>query len=216
MAPVDSRELCINLLFRFGTRLMCETQCGLSTLPANTRRWTNAGPMLAHCLRRWPSIKPALVQRLMFAGLCSIAAGLVVLTTGGDYKLTQTQCLLDAGPASTVLAKIHSALVSTSCWRERVHIQRGALLQTAVWKYLLISQVCITIYRLLERLWQAILQTAKWKYLLISQVCLYRILEGLWQAKESAVTPEKRKYIVQDRGQTLKQHCVNTSRLLDS
>ena len=27
--------------------------------------------MLAHCLRRWPCIKPALVQRLVFAGLCS-------------------------------------------------------------------------------------------------------------------------------------------------
>ena len=30
---------------------------------------TNAGPILAHRLRRWPSIKPALVQRLAFAGL---------------------------------------------------------------------------------------------------------------------------------------------------
>ena len=47
---------------------MCETQCGLSTLPANIRRWPNAGPMLAHV------IKPALVQGLVFAGLRSIAA----------------------------------------------------------------------------------------------------------------------------------------------
>ena len=29
--------------------------------------------MLAHPLRRWPSIKPALVQRLVFAGMRSIA-----------------------------------------------------------------------------------------------------------------------------------------------
>ena len=42
--------------------------------------------MLAHHLRRWPSIKPGLVQRLVFAGLRSIAAGLVLLTAGGDYK----------------------------------------------------------------------------------------------------------------------------------
>ena len=35
----------------------------------NTRRWPNAGPILAHRLRRWSSIKPALVQRLVFAGL---------------------------------------------------------------------------------------------------------------------------------------------------
>ena len=50
----------------------------------------NAGPMLAHSLRRWPSIKQALVRRLVFAGLRSIAAGLVVLTAGGDYKPTPT------------------------------------------------------------------------------------------------------------------------------
>ena len=73
--------------------------------------------MLAHRLRRWSSIKPTLVQRLVFAGLRSIAAGLVSLTAGGDYKPTPTQCLLNFGPASSVLASIHSALVSTSCWR---------------------------------------------------------------------------------------------------
>ena len=75
--------------------------------------------------------------------LRSIAADLVVRTAGGDYKPTPTQCLLNVGPVSPVLASIHSALVSTSCWWERVHIRRGALLQTAKWKYLLISQVCI-------------------------------------------------------------------------
>ena len=36
--------------------------------PGNTRRWTNADLMLAHRLRRWPNIKSALVQRLVFAG----------------------------------------------------------------------------------------------------------------------------------------------------
>ena len=30
--------------------------------PANTTPWTNAGLMLAHRLRRWTNIKPALVQ----------------------------------------------------------------------------------------------------------------------------------------------------------
>ena len=90
---------------------MCETQCSLSTLPANRR--LNAGPMLAHRLRRWPSIKPALVQRLVFAGRRSIATGLVVLTAGCDYKPTPTQCVLYVGPASPVLASIHSTLIST-------------------------------------------------------------------------------------------------------
>ena len=34
------------LLFRYETTPMCETQCGLSTLPANTRHWPNAGPII--------------------------------------------------------------------------------------------------------------------------------------------------------------------------
>ena len=82
-----------------------------------TRRWPNAGPMLAHSLRYFPSINPALVQRLVFAGSCvQLHAGLVVLTASGtnrpEYKPTPPQCLLNAGPASLVLASIHSALVS--------------------------------------------------------------------------------------------------------
>ena len=51
-------------------------------------------------------------------------------------------------------------------------------------------------YRLLEGLWQALLQTGKCTYLLISEVCSYILLERLWQVKESAVTPAKRKYIL--------------------
>ena len=44
------------------------------------------------------------------------SAGLVLLNTAGDdYKLTPTQCLLNVGPASSVLSSIHSVLVSTSC-----------------------------------------------------------------------------------------------------
>ena len=38
-------------------------------LPANTRRWSNAGLMLSQRRRRWPNIKPALDQRLVCAGL---------------------------------------------------------------------------------------------------------------------------------------------------
>ena len=36
--------------------------------PENTRRLTNAGLMFAHCLRRRPNIKPALVKILVFVG----------------------------------------------------------------------------------------------------------------------------------------------------
>ena len=47
-----------------------------------------------------------------------IAAGLVLLNTaGGDYKPTPTRCLLNVGPASPVLASIHSVIFSTSSCR---------------------------------------------------------------------------------------------------
>ena len=38
-------------------------------ITGNTRRWPNDGLMLAHCLRRWPDIKPALDERIAFPGL---------------------------------------------------------------------------------------------------------------------------------------------------
>ena len=63
----------------------------------------------------------------------------------------------------------------------------------------------VHIYRLLEKLWQALLQTAKWNYLLISQ-CAYHAYgptvfwKGLWQAEASAVTPTKKKYELIESG----------------
>ena len=39
-----------------------------NTSPGNTRRYSNAGLMLAHRLRRWSNISPASDQRLVFAG----------------------------------------------------------------------------------------------------------------------------------------------------
>ena len=82
-----------------------------------TSRRPNAVSMLAHHLRRWPNIKPALVRRLVFDGLHSIAAVLVLLTAVGDYNPTPTQCLLNAGPALPVVASNHLVLVRTSCWQ---------------------------------------------------------------------------------------------------
>ena len=134
MAPVDSSCIKRNLLFRFGAFL--HTQ--------QTRRRPNAGPLLAHPLRRWPSIKPALVQCLVFAWLrstqqntkhlyniCTMRrrcwAGVVQMLykyfvfagnsswCGGDYKPTPTQCPWSVRPASTVLGSRHSVLMSTLC-----------------------------------------------------------------------------------------------------
>ena len=88
-------------------------------------------PMLVQC---WPTVcnsSPTSNQH-WFDALCllvlrSIArwsgsayiTSLVVITAGGEYKPTPTQCLLIVRPASPVLASIHSVLVSTSCWRFR-------------------------------------------------------------------------------------------------
>ena len=131
-----------NLLFCFETTTMCKTQCGLSTLPANTRRWPNAGPMLAHRLQCRPSSKPTLVQHFVFDGLwvwqCipKVTWEIVGLKlsqhcrrwtnieptlaqyielaghAGVEYKPTPTQCLLNVGPAWPMLASIHSVLHS--------------------------------------------------------------------------------------------------------
>ena len=43
--------------------------------PANTRRWANTDLMLVHRLRRWPNMKSAFVQRLVFAGRVGIPGG---------------------------------------------------------------------------------------------------------------------------------------------
>ena len=96
-----------NVLFRFGVKHNAACQHSQQT------RYT--GPMLVQC---WPtvcalrsSIKPALVQRFVFAGL---RAGLLVVTACGEYKPTPNQCLVNVGPASSVLGSIHSAPVSTT------------------------------------------------------------------------------------------------------
>ena len=101
-------------------------------MPSKQTRQPYAGSTLVHCRRLWPS---------------SIQHWTVLSVGGGvspEYKLTPIQCLLNFGPALPVLGRIHSALVSTSCWRYQhdalnqswgnvgplsvtpAHIQRGA------------------------------------------------------------------------------------------
>ena len=77
-----------------------------------TQCWSNALPRL----RRRSSIKPALVQRLAFAGLRSIACRSV-------------KCWARV----LVLASIDSALVSTSLWWECLHMAYTALKPFKCW-----------------------------------------------------------------------------------
>ena len=107
-----------NLLLRFRTTAMWKTLCGLSTLPANTKRWPIAASMPAHRLRCWSSTKPALVQRFVFAGIHSITRW-----SGSVYCWRRVQ-------ADT---SIHSALVSISCWRECVQIVYTAPMPFKYW-----------------------------------------------------------------------------------
>ena len=54
-----------------------ECQYSLTFIPANRKRSPNAGVMLAHCLRRWPSITPTLGERLLFPGIiCPVLTAL--------------------------------------------------------------------------------------------------------------------------------------------
>ena len=59
------------------------------------------GLKLGQHRRRWTNIEPTLAQYIELAG-----------HAGGEYKPTPTQCLLNVGPASPMLASIHSVLHS--------------------------------------------------------------------------------------------------------
>ena len=70
---------------------------------SSTRHWPNDGLMLAHRLRRWPSIKPAVVQRFVFAGsqsvslCCGESIRLFSLQRFLWYRPSITRCWPDAG-----------------------------------------------------------------------------------------------------------------------
>ena len=72
--------------------------------PANTTHQPNAGSMLVHCRRLWPSTSQHWTVLFVGGGVST------------ESKLTPIQCLLNVGPASLVLGSIHTALVSISCW----------------------------------------------------------------------------------------------------
>ena len=61
------RDNSIKPTTRFCRRLTTVAD-SLPVFPANVRRLTNVGSMSDQRLRRWPDIKPTLVQRLVFAG----------------------------------------------------------------------------------------------------------------------------------------------------
>ena len=62
--------------------------------PEDTRRWTNAGLMLVHRLRRWTNIKTALEQRLVFTRQKTQDAGCTLVV-----------CWLNVEPRSVTLVQ---------------------------------------------------------------------------------------------------------------
>ena len=91
--------------------------------PASNQHWFNASCLLGcfqpskhkifvQCWANVGSVVPTLYKCYTnVLCLLGIAAGLVLLA---DYKPKPTQCLLNVGPVSPVLASIHSVLISTS------------------------------------------------------------------------------------------------------
>ena len=107
MASVDSRDYVLNVIYYSVLEPRCCPKHNVACQHSQQTR--DIDPMLVQC---WPTIckaGPASNQH----------NGLVVLTAGGEYKPTPSQCLLNAGPMSSVLGNIHSVLARTSCWRYR-------------------------------------------------------------------------------------------------
>ena len=61
--------------------------CLCPDFPANTRRWPKAGLRLAHSLRRWANIIPALGQRFVFAGNCDITGDWILIKSSESWNL---------------------------------------------------------------------------------------------------------------------------------
>ena len=95
---------------------------------ANTRRWINASLMLGQHRKRWTNIQPALVQRLVHAGLC--VSGVVDMLAAGPPSKHEAlnQCWINFGPLSTTLAQHQTniGLIPRVCWA--VHLQLSSCL----------------------------------------------------------------------------------------
>ena len=105
----------VNTLRKHDVDLTLAHRCDAG--PASNQHWFNASCLLGAVLNPVFDVGPTLYKCFTnVLCLLGIAACLALLNTAGDdYKLTPTQCLLNVGPATPVLASIHSVLVSTSC-----------------------------------------------------------------------------------------------------
>ena len=104
MASVDSRDYVLSGIY-YSVLEPC--RCAKHNVACqHTPSEHDVDPVLVQC---WPTVcdaGPALNQH-WFNASCLLGAAfadLVVLTAGGEYKPTPTQCLLNAGSAPPVMA----------------------------------------------------------------------------------------------------------------
>ena len=105
-----------HVVLPLSAQFVCSARvCAFPPRQSNTRRWPNAGLVLAHRLWRWLSIKPALVQRFVFSGsqsvsLCcgesaSIHFSPALSMVQAVKHETLTQCCTNVASPSTTLCQ---------------------------------------------------------------------------------------------------------------
>ena len=109
-------RLCINWLSELYYSVSEPRRCVKHNVACKHSQQTqDVVPILVQCWATVCDAGPASYQH-WFNTLCLLGCGSgSACAAGGEYKPTPTQCLLNVGPASPVLASIHSVLVSTSC-----------------------------------------------------------------------------------------------------
>ena len=80
--------------------------------PANTRRWPNAGFMLAHRLRRWANISPVLGYRVMLGAMLN--EGQCHRRWGNIYPVSFQSIVL-------VLSTLHKPTIDPAMCRCNIH-----------------------------------------------------------------------------------------------
>ena len=72
--------------------------------------------MLAQCLRRWPNIKPALCQRLVFTGLLAHTATHIYWPVMPSVTVTRTTCLARGLSRLPHAYKQYHYVLLQHCW----------------------------------------------------------------------------------------------------
>ena len=121
----------------------CETHTGIT---ANMRRWTNTGLMLAQRRRRWASINPELVQRLVFGGIeLGIEPAPAAAATGGQSLLSVMTLVLLSGCRRRRLPGHSDKIVHFSSHFQSIVACQGVLYRNDLYVYI---PYCIDLFNI--------------------------------------------------------------------